>query len=270
MNNRHAPCRPGGGFYNDLFVMDLFSPLPHKVHKLTTVRNLTPPGGSLHSHFNWSGSKIIWGDLEGTGGYFGNWRIACAEFKVFPFPHLENIIYVEPAKLDLWYETHGWGHSDSYIYFTGTDVPGMDENAMDICKMNLVAGHDGVIRLTKSSGLYGEPEEWDEHAQLSPQMNVFSFMSSSPYGVEHNAYYNMWLKTDMWLMNADGSGQKRVTYFNEPGYPEYSGRTICADNSWSPDGFNLLVAMRMVDIKETHIKILHFSIDGLITLPASY
>jgi len=46
------------------------------------------------------------------------------------------------------------------------------------------------------------------------------------------------LKTELWLMKSDGSNKRRLTHFNEPGYPEYMGgrRCIVSDSAWSPDG----------------------------------
>ena len=105
----------------------------------------------------------------------------------------------------------------------------------------------------------GEDEEWDEHAQLSPRNDIIAYMSSTPYGVEHDSNYGKWLKTDMWVMDVDGTNHRRITYFNEPGHPEYQGDTICADNSWNPNGTKLAVNMYIRSTNEFHIKILHFT-----------
>ncbi|HEC76364.1 MAG TPA: PKD domain-containing protein [Thermoplasmatales archaeon] len=258
MDSWHRPCRPGGGLYNDLWVLDMES---EEFYQLTDVRSGLPAGGSLHPHFSHDGKKLIWGDLEGITGSYGNWRMAVADFVTSPIPHLENVTYYEPAIMDNWYETHGFGPDDSWIYFTCTDVEGMNENAMDIGVMKL-SNPDDMRRLTFSSGMNGEPAEWDEHAHLSPRNDVFAYVSSSPYGVKDNSKYGNWLKTDVWLMNINGSEPKRITYFNEPGYPEYEGDTICADNAWNPDGTKLAVGIYVKDTGETHIKIIEFSIDG--------
>ncbi len=258
MDSWHRPCRPGGGVYNDLWVLDL---IEYRFYQLTDVRDTLPAGGSLHPHFSHDGRKLIWGDLEGVEGLYGNWRIAVADFVTNPIPHLENISYYEPAVMDNWYETHGFGGDDSWIYFTCTDVEGMDESAMDIGRMDF-SNPDEVKRLTFSSGRNGEPAAWDEHAQLSPRNDDFAYISSTPYGIRNDSNnYGEWLRTDVWLMNIDGSEPKRITYFNEPGYPEYQGDTICADLSWSPDGLKLAVGVYIKKTGETHVKIIEFSID---------
>jgi hypothetical protein len=41
-------------------------------------------------------------------------------------------------------------------------------------------------------------------------------------------------------MDADGSHEQRLTYFNDPDHEEYpGGQVIVADSSWSPDGRRL-------------------------------
>jgi hypothetical protein len=56
-------------------------------------------------------------------------------------------------------------------------------------------------------------------------------------------------KSDFWLMGADGSDQRRLTYFNVPGHPEYipTGAT-CADSAWGKDGRHVAAYM-ILDVK---------------------
>jgi uncharacterized protein (TIGR03437 family) len=43
--------------------------------------------------------------------------------------------------------------------------------------------------------------------------------------------------TDYWIMNVDGSNKRRLTWFNNPGYPESQTSSVAAASSaWSPDG----------------------------------
>ena len=50
-------------------------------------------------------------------------------------------------------------------------------------------------------------------------------------------------------MDSDGSNKQRLTFFNEPGHPHHdefvdiSNKTIVSDNSWSPDGTELVVLL---------------------------
>jgi hypothetical protein len=42
--------------------------------------------------------------------------------------------------------------------------------------------------------------------------------------------------TDWWMMNADGTDKRRLTYFNQPGSGQYRGKVWATDASFSPDG----------------------------------
>ena len=56
------------------------------------------------------------------------------------------------------------------------------------------------------------------------------------------------IRNELWIMNADGSEQQRVTYFNEPGHIGYTGyEIITGDSSWSADGRRLAVYRIMAD-----------------------
>jgi len=257
----HPSTGPGGGYFNDLWVLDLET---GHFYQLTDVRSSIPAGGSLHAHFSNDGTKLLWSDLEGPGGRFGDWRLAVASFVVSPTPHLESHRYYNPGPQPIWLEAHGWGADDSWIYFTCTPLPGMDDYDQDICRMDF-ANPTMVTRLTFTSGVNQEPGEWDEHAHLSPLHDAFSWISSTPYGTEPAGHYGQWLQTEIWLMNVDGSGQRRITFFND------TEDVIVADNDWNPSAplraspatpghpqLALLAFMR--DRSEAHIKVIQFAI----------
>jgi len=246
---------PGRGYYNDLWVLDLET---GDFYQLTDVRSGFPAGGSLHAHFSNDGTKLLWSDLEGGGGRFGDWQLAVADFITSPTPHLTNTVYYNPGPQPVWLEAHGWGPDDSWIYFTCTPVAGMDDNDQDICRMDF-SNPTEVTRLTFTSGLNGEPGEWDEHAHLSPLNDVFSWVSSKPYGTEPLGSHPDWLRTEVWLMNTDGSGQQRVTFFND------AEEVIVADNDWNPVATGnpqLALSVFMRDRNEVHIKIIEFAPRG--------
>ena len=71
------------------------------------------------------------------------------------------------------------------------------------------------------------------------------------------------LKTDVWLMNADGSGRTRITYFNEPGHPDYLGtRVVASELRWSPDGTKLAARVQTPSLPvRNHIYIIDIARD---------
>jgi len=139
---------PGRGYYNDLWVLDFET---GSFHQLTDVSSGIPAGGSLHAHFSNDGTKLLWSDLEGPGGRFGDFRLAVADFVTTPVPHLENYEYYNPGPQPIWLEAHGWGPDDSWIYFTCTPVAGMDDNNQDICRLDLET--EELTQLTFTSGV---------------------------------------------------------------------------------------------------------------------
>lgn len=162
---------PGAGIYNDVMLLDFET---GNIYRLTDVRDgqsENPPGGSLHVRFSHDGTKLAWGDFEGSGSSesrFGNWQIAVADFSTDPEPGLGDITYYNPgdtigARTE-WYEMQGWTLDDSGIYFSCAPLQGQDDNATDICHMELT--NQELTRLTLTSGLIGEPAEFEEHGEL--------------------------------------------------------------------------------------------------------
>jgi hypothetical protein len=48
--------------------------------------------------------------------------------------------------------------------------------------------------------------------------------------------------SDFWIMNADGSDKRQLSFFNKPGHAEYANgdRMTCCLATFSPDGKQLL------------------------------
>jgi Tol biopolymer transport system component len=75
-------------------------------------------------------------------------------------------------------------------------------------------------------------KSYNEHASFSPDGRHIVWMSSQD---------NRNNGTDWWLMDADGSHQRRLTHFNLPGYPEGSGVAVFACLvHWASNGVQLL------------------------------
>ena len=253
---------PGRGTYSDLYVMDLESEPPYDVYQLTDVRSGYPVGGSLHPHFSRDGEQLAWGDLEGGGGdCYGDWRIAIADFDDED-PALTNVAYYEPGDDTEWYETQDWSLDDGSrggIYFSCAPLSGQDDRTMEFCYLDLET--EQLTRLTETSGMSGEPDEWDEHGKITPRGDAITWMTSTGYEIDHsNCEFIEWLETDLWIMNIDGTGKTKLTYYNEPGYPEYDPDGVgVSDHSWNPEGTKLAVEVYFRGIQTPKMKILHFS-----------
>ncbi len=148
---------------------------------------------------------------------------------------------MHPAKKSCFYESHAFSNDDRKILFSGDLKRGQSSVGMDIYELNLTTGR--LKRLTNTFN------DWDEHAQYSPDGRRIAWMSSSDFDIDwgdisgHNWYH--YLKTELWLMDADGSNKQRLTYFNSPGYPEYmhGSRCIVSDIAWGPDGKRIVALL---------------------------
>jgi Tol biopolymer transport system component len=76
---------------------------------------------------------------------------------------------------------------------------------------------------------------------MSPDGKKISYGSNEGYEkriAPQNPLGTRW--ADYWIMDADGSNPKRLTWFNEPGHPDYLvGQIQAAVVSWSPNGQKL-------------------------------
>ncbi|MCX7839304.1 MAG: alpha/beta hydrolase fold domain-containing protein [Anaerolineae bacterium] len=219
---------PGIGINNNIWIANADG---SKFWQITRVQNRF---GVLHPHFSRDGKKIVWSEIVKPGGEMGGqWAIKLADFAVENgAPRVTNIQTLTPGNLEL-YETHGFSPDNRKIIFSG--VPqGKFYYAMEIYTYDLSTQQ--LTRLTAN-------DEWDEHAHYSPDGASIIWISSADIpqiktqsleGMTRNPP-----KTDVWMMNADGSNKRRITRFNDPNAPEgrdASGGVIVGDLSWGPDG----------------------------------
>jgi Tol biopolymer transport system component len=228
-------ANPGAGINNDIWVMDAAG------KQFWQITKLQPRVGAvLHPHFSPDGTKLLWAQRVSTRGLTaGVWSLRVADFVVVNgVPGVRNERTLQPGAQNKLYETHGFSADGRSIIFSGNLERGQSEFHGDIYTFNLASGE--LKNLTNSM------EEWDEHAHFSPDGRTIVWMTSKaqPYKLRADD-----LKTDFWLMNADGSNKRRLTYFNHPGHPHYMKDGVAAaDGSWSPDG-RRFAAYLIVDVR---------------------
>ena len=218
-------ANPGSGINNDLWLMDSGAT---RFWRLTDVP--LNHGGVLHPHFSNQGDKLVWTErLTAQGGPIGQWALKLADFRIVDdTPRIENVRTYQPGAQFRFYETHGFTPDGRKLLFSGNLEPGQSESGGDIYTGDLITGQ--VTNLTSTL------TEWDEHARNSPGGGWIAWMSSM--GPGGNAQLP---RSDFWLMRADGSSKRQVTFFNQAGRPEHiPGGATAADSSWSPDGTRLL------------------------------
>jgi hypothetical protein len=219
-------ANPGSGLNNDLYAIDGAG---RNSWQLTSVP--VGSGGVLHPHFSSDGRQLIWAERVSNVGTFGEWVIRLADFEIQSgTPRVRNVRTLTPGAQHRFYETHGFDSSGGSILFSGNPDAGLSELGIDIYRYNIASG--ALTNLTASAG------EWDEHAHFSPAGDRIVWISSRALGPVSDP---LLLRTEFWLMNADGTGKTQLTHFNEPGRPEsIPGQAVAGDSDWSPDGRSIL------------------------------
>jgi len=70
------------------------------------------------------------------------------------------------------------------------------------------------------------------------------------------------LKTELWVINTDGSNPRQLKHFNTPGYPEHVDGTNCivADSVWAPDGKSIVAGVFTMKGKSRHAKLMRIEL----------
>ncbi len=221
---------PGSGVNCDLWLMTSDG---EKFYQLTDYPLNTR--AVIHPHFSHDGTKLFWAERLGRseGSSWGEWALKIADFVIADKPYLKNIKTYQPGQNHYFYESHAFTRDDQKILFCA-NAEGQSDVGFDIYEMDLAT--------QKLTNLTTTPNDWDEHAHYSPDGKKIAWMSSTGFNLVFKSVegqeWAKYLKTELWLMNADGSNKQRLTYFNDPGHPEYMGgqRVIVSDITWSPDG----------------------------------
>ena len=95
-----------------------------------------------------------------------------------------------------------------------------------------------------------DPQVWDEHAHYTPDGEKIIWISSE--GLDFDSVEaEGTLRTEYWIMNADGTDKTQLTFFNDPTHPDFdlfeATRIICGDVSLSITGDSLLMNIKVFD-----------------------
>ncbi|MGH2399123.1 MAG: TolB family protein, partial [bacterium] len=229
---------PGLGINNDIWVMTADG---SRAWPLTRVR---PGEGVLHPHFSRTGGQLLWSEIVDSTvrGMGGQWVIRLADFSTEAgAPALRNIRTLRPGNFQL-YETHGFSPDDRWMLFSASPRGG---SYYDLEIYAYAPASGKLLRLTRN-------DEWDEHAQFTEDGRHIVWASSE--GIPQRKDPRD-LRLDYWIMNADGSGKRRLTNFNEPGSPGFRPNTIVADFEFGPDGKTIVAKIGAAGRGETVVLI---------------
>jgi len=243
---------PGAGLGADLYVANLVT---RQVTRLTSYRLKEFTRCVIHPQFSNDGSMIAWSERVERGRSFGGgWVIKVGRFTdaCKGGPRLTDIVTLTPGEHSCFYEVHDFSPDDSKLLFSGDLRAGQPHTGLDLYELELKNG-GRLTRLTHTD------TDWDEHAHYSPDGRRIAWMSSKGLDIDYGQLqgfglsWTQHLKTELWVMNADGTDAHRVTGFNVPGSPDYAdgARCIVSDSTWDPDGSGLCVCISAEHNDET-------------------
>jgi len=244
--NHRFTNTPGIGNDNDFWVTDFDG---NNFWRLTSL----PQGWAIQfPHPSFDGTKFLWseryekGNVLRKGREYGFWKLKIADFGVTTAgPKFTNAIELQPGGKGF-YEPHGFSPDGKTIILTAVLDPTKSQYYGEIYTFDLTTRK--LTNLAKADNLHFE------QAFYTPSGKKISFMAGPFIGLTRFAY-----KTDLYLMDADGSNRVRLTYFNEPGRPEYTGAdTLINRHKWHPDGTKLASGHYIYERKEMSLFILTF------------
>jgi len=157
------------------------------------------------------------------GEELGAWRVKTADISFATGkPVISNIRHIDPPAGLTIIEGEGLMPDDEgFVYSYSSRA---NEGGRCFCGDIYTSDMNGktLKNLTDTPGIH------DENAEFSPDGSKIAWNHSVGYPGD---------KEDLYLMDANGGNNVRLTYFGDPGHPEYdaNARQI-TESTWSPDG----------------------------------
>ncbi len=182
------------------------------------------------------------GEETSVKGYeWGRWAIYLADLEFADStPSLRNIRVLAPAPQDGFYQVDDWSPDGRRLLLTASPARGGGLEGLDIYEYDLVAGR--LRPLTQTA-------DWDHHAHYSADGRHIVWSSSRDLNVKFRSVEGLnWrrdIRTELWIMNRDGSEPRRLTFFNQRGHRDYAWfrsrvfrtpRVFVSDNACLLDG----------------------------------
>jgi dipeptidyl aminopeptidase/acylaminoacyl peptidase len=242
-------ARPGIGRNNNIWIMN------RSGTRFWRMTDYPENWGVMRCSFSHDGSKLFWNEefsmekypdgpnpghqwgwsdaWRQKGEELGAWRATWADLDLGPGgPSISNIRHLDPPEGFTLLESSGFTPDDQGIIFSYTDLS-LTDNGRALFGDIYISDLDGnsLRRMTFTVKTH------DENAVFSPDGTRIAWNHSpgtGRSGLPGRA-------EELFLMNADGTGETRLTGFWDESEPEYDpdSRQI-SDIGWSPDGRHLV------------------------------
>jgi len=225
---------PGSGWHCNLWIAAQDGSQFWQLTDLPTRYN--NPRGVAMPCFSPDGKKLFWTGFTGKGAAptpFEQRDLHLADIDVDgPKPVLANEQVFQPGPRRDFYESYGFSPDGSKLLFAANMVDEQPWYCMDICTLS--RGETEPAVLAPNDG------GWDRCAVFSPDGKKILWSSSRTFSIpflgQGGTGWAKYLRSELWIMDADGSNPKQLTAFNTPTAPESDGRrAFVGDLAWGSD-----------------------------------
>lgn len=194
--------------------------------------------GVLDPRFSHEGDLLAWSErVANRNGLWGDWVIRVARFgQRAGIPRLGKVRTYRPGAGRGFVVAHGFTPDDRGLILSGQLEPGQPATGLDLYLLDLES--EELTRLTRTLGDYdvdaafspaGDWLAWASNRSVPPLLRGSGRGAARP------------IPRDLWMMNADGSGAERLTFFNPRASRNPDDGAVVGDFAWSPTGDRIAV-----------------------------
>lgn len=242
-SNKYNRTEPGYGLHNDLWIADLRNGNFQRLYR--NGFSMSNPKGTVFPFFSPDGKTIVWTAILGqarSGSFMGRRGISMAEFRLGRngIPELGKVEELIPGIQQDFFEAYGFTPDGKKILLAANLSDRQPWFGMDLYYLDLDTRE--YQPLTETPGI------WDRFASISPKGEKITWSSSMGRTMPNlgpgGRLWEKYLSSELWMMNKDGSGKRRLTGFNQRGNKEFTGvRSAVGMSAWHPNGREIAMVL---------------------------